>query len=256
MASNLSTIGFVFADGDNFSAAMIRLAGEARTRLAVESGEYAIWRSRTGAEIWFQMGPAGEGGEREIIGLTPFFEGSSDVRLRVMSTLKRAEDTSLEGALMAWVIGDGGDDDAFPFVFDAVDFAAHEGRSLPELRHARLAGFAHELKAFQSPEAYNALHSESGLFRARCFVGTGMIAAAVDKELNVTPASQALLIGDVLEHRLLTNEVTGRPFHWMLVASADEATFDILADPDVVTGEIKVGGTVEAGCLLFGRFLD
>jgi hypothetical protein len=35
-----------------------------------------------------------------------------------------------------------------------------------------------------------------------------------------------------------------------------EATFDILADPDVVVGEIVQGGTVEVACLLFGRFVQ
>ena len=89
VASTLSSIGFVFEDGADFSAAMIRLAGEARERLAVAGGEYAVWRSRTGAEIWFQFAPGVDGADDEIIGLTPFYEGLSEIPVKVTAIVRR-----------------------------------------------------------------------------------------------------------------------------------------------------------------------
>ena len=148
------------------------------------------------------------------------------------------------------------DEDAYRFVFDSIDFAAYEKRTLPMEHRARLTAFAHVLKAFESAAAYDALHTEETLFRSKCFITTGLIAAALDKEANRTPATQAMLTGEVMEHQLLTNEVTGQQFHWMLVVGPDAAAFDVVADPEIVTGEIKVGGTVEIGCLMFGRFLE
>ena len=58
----------------------------------------------------------------------------------------------------------------------------------------------------------------------------------------------------VLEHTKLSNEETGADFHWFLVRSAD-ATFDILADPELVPVGIATGMIVQIGCLFFGRIV-
>ena len=50
-------------------------------------------------------------------------------------------------------------------------------------------------------------------------------------------------------------DVPTRTFHWLLVESL-AATFDIVADPDVVEGDIVEGGTVEVGCVLIGRLIE
>ena len=259
LPSNLSTIGFDFAGEGDLTAILTRLAGEARERFSTPLGEYAIWRSRTGAELWFQLAPPMDDGapEREIIGMTPFFEGESDIAVKVTAFVRRLEDTPLEGAFTAWVAPDEDGEGAYPLVFDAVDFAAHSGREIPAIRRVRLAGFAREITAFASEKTYFAAQDRKPAFAARSFVPVGMFAAAMDGEADETPppSSAALLTGEVLEHQLLTNEETGRSFHWLLVESAD-ATFDILADPEVVTGNIVFGGTVEVACLLLGRFLD
>ncbi len=256
MASNLSTLGFVFSDAEDFSAAMVRLAGEARERLAAGGGEYAIWRSRTGAEIWFQFGPGNDG---EIIGLSPFFEGVSEVSVKITAAACRPGDTPLEGACTCWVAPescDDGSDGAYPLVFEAVDFAAHGDAPLPYLSKVRLAGFARQLTAFASEEAYFA-QEPAPTFAAQSFVPMGMFAPAIDEELSepLPPASAAMLTGYVVEHNEMTNEATGRPFHWLLVKSAD-ATFDIVADPSVIVGDIVIGGTVDVVCQMFGRMLE
>lgn len=256
MASNLSTIGFVFADGEDFTAAMVRLAGEARERLAVEGGEYAIWRSRTGAEIWFQFATGDDG---EIIGLTPFFEGVSEIPVKLTAVETCPDDTALEGSFTGWVAPGAEDEDAdgaYPIVFEAVDFGAHRRQTLPLLCNVRLSGFARQLTAFASAEAYLSQEPKP-TFAAESFVPMGMIAAAIEDNPNepLPPSSAAMLTGEVAEHSVLTNEATDRPFHWLLVKSAD-ATFDIVADPDVITGEIAVGGTVDVVCQMFGRVLE
>jgi hypothetical protein len=259
VASNLSTIGFVFVDREEFAAAMTRLAGEAREHLGAAGGLYGIWRSRTGAEIWFQLtGEAGEGA-REIVGLTPFFEGVSDVEVRVTERFQRPEDTPFEGAVTAWVSPGEEGEGAYPIVFDAVDFGAGQGS--PDdgaLARVRLSGFAREVKAFASPEAYDAAQMAEPRLAAQCFIPLGLFSSASSEPEasgSTPPSSSALLTGEVIEHRLLVNEVTGRSFHWMLVDGLD-ATFDVLADPEVVSGDIVPGGTVEVACLFFGRFLD
>ena len=63
------------------------------------------------------------------------------------------------------------------------------------------------------------------------------------------------MTGKILEYRAFTNEASGKDFVWLLVESL-EATFDIVADPDVITGELKAGSTIETAVWMFGRFLD
>ncbi len=263
MVSNLSSIGFVFDDNDAFSAAMIRLANDAVERLSCAAGEYAIWRSRTGAEIWFHLAPAEAEGERQIVGLTPFFEGQSSVPLKITHAYQRPEDNPLEGAFHAWARPDSVDYDSdsegsYPLVFDAVDFAAHATRDLPEMWTVRVAAFARELKAYPDAESYLADEERKPRLSDHAFIPMGLFALAASESSEdrlEAPSSTAILTGKVVEHVRHENEETGQPFHWLLIESLD-ATYDCVADPQAVTGDIVVGGTVEVAAMLFGRTLD
>lgn len=267
MASNLSTIGFVFEDEDAFRAAMIACAGAAVDQLPCATGNYGIWRSRAGAEIWFHLAAAtpDDDGENsiEICGLTPFFEGQSDVALKVTGVIARSGDNPFEGAVTGWVSPDEAGEGSYPIVFDAVDFAAHAGDSWPAIRHVRLAGFARELQAFASEEAYYAARGapdvEQPKLAAHAFIPVGLFAATQNDKSSgsapETPLPTALLTGTILEHQTFTNEASGLPFVWLLVESL-EATIDIVADPAVINGELRDGGTIETAVWMFGRFLD
>lgn len=258
MASNISTIGFAFADAEEFGEAMAELAGKSRERLSTPDGEYAIWRSRSGAEIWFLLGPESDNGagEREIVGLNPFYEGKSEVPVKVNEPVRRPDDPSLAGGFSGWVNPQGDDDGDYPIVFDAVDFGAHSGREMPAVRNVRLTGFAHELLAYESADAFNAAQTEVTNFAAQSFFPVGLIAAPAGRvEPGAPPTPTALMTGKVVEHQTLTNEETGREFKWLLVESLS-ATFDIVADPEIITGEIVDGGTIQVSCWIFGRMLD
>ena len=267
MASNLSTIGFIYADEEAFRTAMTRYAADTMLQADFPAGSYGIWRARAGAEIWFHFGK-GDDGTTEIFGLTPFFEGQSDIQLKITGPISRDGDTPFEGAFTGWVNpGDDGEG-RYPLVFDAVDFALNETSAWPAVRRVRLVGFARDVAAFGGEAAYYAARktdngSDSPAFAAQAFVPAGLfIAAELDASngeaegaFPSAPSSEALLTGRIVEHQHCTNEATGRPFVWLLVESLD-ATFDIVADPAVITGEIIDGGTIEAAVWLFGRFLD
>lgn len=236
MASNLSSIGFVFANEAEYETTMTRLINEAVVRLACDSGEYAIWRSRTGAEIWFHLIPREPGSDSlEAIGLTPFFEGESETAVHVQAFVRRAEDNSLEGLARGWIgpAGEPGQHGIAPIVFDCVDIGAHVDRPLPATWTARLTAFASAVRA--SPEANTAPLARHAF--------------------DAGETSDTVFSGTVLKHQALVNEDTGRPFHSLLVESG-ATRYDVVADPDVVTGEIVIGGLVAVDCQIFGRFLD
>lgn len=258
MASNLSTIGFQFEDDAEFSSAMTRLVQAAEHRVACEAGEYAIWRCRSGASLWFHLGAEGDG-TREVLGLTPFFDGKSEISIRVTDRHVRPGDNAFEGTLHVWIAPEEGEvtggDGAYVALLDAVDFAALAGREPPFDATAQICAFARTLQAFADVDAYEASKgaTENALVAPQAFIPTGLFPPGMGNgEGGGGPSTAALLTGRVLEHRLLTNLTTGRPFHWLLVESY-AATFDVLADPEIVAGEIVEGGTIEAACVVFSR---
>ncbi len=267
MASNLSTIGFTFIDDETFEATMVKLANQTQQRLATDQGEYAIWRSRTGAEIWFHLGAreqgSDDGGERAIIGLAPFFEGASDVRLAATEAVKRPDDNALEGLIHAWVAPDESGIGSYPIVYEAVDFAAVAARELPVECRCRIACFCREISVFDSVDALLASEQDQegprlaaqslipvGLFGE--MEGGGEDSADADDASGDAPAPTVLIRGVVKEHRRHTNEITGHAFHWMLVETLD-ATLDVLADSDLIANEPHEGSAIEAYAWLFGR---
>lgn len=267
MASNLSTIGFVFDNQDSFQDAMMQCASAASARLPCDNGEYGIWRSRTGAQVWFHFGQS-ESGEVEIFGLSPFFEGKSSVRLQVSNVVQRRGDNAFEGAFHGWVNPDAQGKGSYPLVFDAVDFASRSGGEFPTLHNVRIAAFARELTAYGDDAAFVASQQDGdGLkFAPQAFIPTGLFAASQAEgaagngasiaDNSAKPTATALLTGKVLEHSKLRNEATSRDFHWLVVETLDNVVIDVVADPGVVKGEIADGSTIETSVLLFGRFLD
>ncbi len=183
MASNLSTIGFAFANEDEFRTTMIECAANASANLDCAGGTYGIWRSRSGAEIWFHLGKAADG-EVEIFGLTPFFSGASDVALDITGPIQRASDNAFEGAFHAWVKSEASAERLYPLVFDAVDFAAHKDATWPSVMRTRLCGFARELAAFPDEATYYAARngSDGPQLSCKAFVPIGLFASEQTSE--------------------------------------------------------------------------
>lgn len=260
MASNLSTIGFTFADDADFEQTMLRLASEARERLVTKTGEYVIWRSRTGAEVWFHLGSKGTNGsdEREIIGLTPYFEGESNVPASITERYQRNGDNPLEGMLHVWVAPDDIGTGSYPLVVDALDYAAHVDRELPLRVSLRIAGFCRELRVFDTAAAMLASDDtakDEAQLAPESLIPVGLFADDEDGENRESPMPTALIRGSVISHRRLVNEVTGHPFHVMLVKTLD-ATLDLLVDSDLVENEPRFGSSVEAYAWMFARVLS
>jgi hypothetical protein len=277
VASNLSTIGLNYDTEAGFDDLMQRLASNANERLACDPGDYAIWRSRTGAEMWFHVTGTreadGQLDDHAIIGFTPFFEGLSDVDIEIDAGFQRQGENPFEGAFKAWVAPDPANGvGVHPIVFDCIDFAAHRNREYPIRCHAKLTAFARNVGAFASEEAFYAHAAENltpvELERrsasrdkgARAFIPLGLFRRSEGDEADMppesaAPSSNAVLTGTVIEHRIMSDPETDLSFHWMLVESLG-ATIDVVADPTVVTGDIVEGGTVEVGCVIFGRLID
>lgn len=262
MASNLETIGLAVGDRAAFEHLVAGLADAAREGLSTPVGDYAIWRSRSGAEVWLHLAPPQQDGTdtmREIKGLTPFFDGASSIPLNIASRINRPEDNAFEGAYYAWVGADPSKPEAtgdYPIVFDAVDFAAFTTQTLPAPARACICGFCRELKAYPDEQSFADAQTTGPGFAAQSFFPVGLFAQAEARNAgnSEAPSSNALINGIVKSHRKLVNDYTNQPFHWLEVESLS-ATYDILASPSVIEGELIEGGIVQASCWLFGRIL-
>lgn len=263
MASNLSTIGFQFADAQEFQACMLGVAERIAARADCRDGSYGLWRSRSGAEIWFhlvQSRAAGDASEVEICGLTPFYEGQSEVSVRISDALRRRGDNPFEGVFIGAIEPAGAAAGAYPIVFEAVDFALQSAGPWPAVRTARLTAFAHELLVFTDEADFIARRPSDAEHRlgAKAFMAAGLFdAPEVDTASTTagTPSARAVFTGRVCEHRTLTNEVTGCAFVWMLVETL-HARIDVVADESVIVGSAVEGSIVEVGGVMFGRLLD
>ena len=130
---------------------------------------------------------------REILGITPFFDGSSEISLNITERINRPDDNAFEGAYQAWVgVGEqgaaGGD---YPLVFDAVDFAAFGSQNLPATCRARICGFCRELKAFGDEAAFNDSQSEGPGFAAQSFFPVGLFTESENRcrPIHYTPGA-------------------------------------------------------------------
>lgn len=257
MASNLSTIGFHFADEQQFRDGMIACASEAQDQLECPGGHYGIWTSHSGAQVWFHLGRTGSG-EIEIFGLTPFFDGKSDVALTLRRAVQRASDNAFEGNLEGVIETEDGD--GYPIAFDAVDFALSGAQELPVKRRVRLSAFAHDVLGYKDEAAYYAAAEQTPgvVFAAQCFVPLGMMASEQTEEgaTPPRPVSPALAYfsGRVVQSHRLVNEKTGHEFDWLQVETLG-ALLDVVADPSIVAGDLVEDGIVVVNAVLFGRIL-
>ncbi|MEM1370613.1 MAG: hypothetical protein AAGG72_00135 [Pseudomonadota bacterium] len=307
MVTNLSSLGFQFENEADLKSTVERLAKNAVAGLAVSEGDYRIWRSRTGAELWFHVASGsatadtvGDDIEREIIGLTPFFEGVSSVDVTLEAGFSRPGDNAFEGGFQAWVADpevppppakngldqanstDDADDidGSYPIVFDCVDYAAHTAIDLPKRCAVRLIGFAREVAVFDNLESFEKTQKQRPHEMAdRAFFPVGMFAAAqagLDSAASQTgvnptatppsalddgaalgsnpPSANALFTGHIIDCQEFVNEETQKKFYWLNVDSLD-ARYDVVADPECLSGTPKTGAIAQVACVMFGRIL-
>ncbi|MGE0627779.1 MAG: hypothetical protein AB7O43_08120 [Hyphomicrobiaceae bacterium] len=234
MAGHLSAIGFEFADPEQFQADMLKLAAGAIERLGCSVGDYAIWRSRTGAEIWFHLPLFGDEDEpRDIAGLTPFFEGECEVDLQAAAFMQRPGDNAFEGVIVARLEATQAE-----IRFEAVDFAVHAERALPFACTARLVGFAHRVASGGEPGP----------------AATPGIKSLACKDPSAA-AALCSVAGRLARKTTLVNEFSGSRFA-RLAVECGGYVLDVVAAPDVAASIPESSGRVTIECTLFGRILD
>lgn len=228
-----------------------QLVDDAQHRVAAEGGDYRIWRSATGAEVWLYV----EGSRRadggldaaRIIGLQAFFDPQTRRQIRLDRLLRRPGEPRFVGTAIGRLAGDGAGS-ATPLVFDAVDFDAPRDCHVGSTCSVQLVAFGRSLMAFADEAAFRKAGSETAGLSPSSLVATGLKAAPI------APSSHALVTGQVVRHARHHNELSDLPFDHITVACPD-GPIDIVIDSTLVPAAARPGAIVSAMCWMVGRFL-
>jgi hypothetical protein len=218
--------------------------------LDTERGVYFRWSDPSGAEVWIQVST-----EIEVLGMNPHFAGKSVVRVQLTERPDPGSPSSLDGRFHGWAdpvqADDGGLQGSYPFLFDAPDAARHDRLELPAVVTAQIAAFAHEVEAFDSPEAYAASQTGEVKFAAQSFIPSGLFNLS---GADAPARAEAVFTGLVTESERRTNRLTGKEFIWCLVDSLG-GSFDVVIDPELLPNVPRVGGVVQGSFWLSGRII-
>jgi hypothetical protein len=247
MPSHMSSIGFPVSSEDDFLRYQT-LAADNGQPLPAPHGFYVRWQAGQGAELWVQVTS-----ENSIVGLNPHFGGEATLRVSLQGRLLWPNEGGLDGAYSAVSAAGTADSQAEPFVFDAPDFALHSGLALPAEAEVQLAGFAEDLYAYPSDDAFAAAQPGGSALPPEAFLPSDP--GEEDDAAAEPPEAYATLAGHVLRTELRTNPATGEQFWWALLRTQGLA-IEIVADPAVVKGRLAVGGVAAGSFWLSGRIVS
>jgi hypothetical protein len=258
MPSHMTTLGFRASTNEEFADLAMTTATQGEL-VRVGSGTYYHWSPGAGVELWTQVDEDGQ-----IIGLNPHFSGAARMRVRLIERVAREVDSALDGAFYGWADpveddpeqddpaeDDPAEDGQYPFAFDAPDFKRHDTLTLPTIVNVQVAAFAHELRAFESDEAFQAGEtsedSETFKMAPESCIPSGTF--------SDPPESTVIFNGHVLETAQLTNPHTQLVFWWARVRTLG-GEYDVVADPEIVKGTIVQGGVIGGSAWLSGLIIQ
>ncbi|MHB1133013.1 MAG: hypothetical protein ACYC4L_11565 [Chloroflexota bacterium] len=247
MASHMSSIGFPIESEDDFLR-LQTLAADNGHPLSADPGLYVRWQAGSGAEIWVQVSA-----ENQIVGLNPHFAAESRQRARVEGRLRYANESGLDGAFYAWMLGDDEQGDGlYPFIFDSPDFALQHSVALPRIVDVQLSAFAEELRYYDNEDAYFADQRGESRVGPEAFIPSGLFSAGEgDTQL---PQPNAFIAGRVLASELRQNPATETAFQWLRLRTYG-GELEVVADPGLAQGQPRVGGLASGSFWLSGRLL-
>lgn len=237
-------LGFPDPEDPQHQAALRRAFDLAET-VPSPHGNYRVWKSGSGAQIWFQADA-----DSRYPACLPHFEGSGCMDFGVTAWHSAAAERPLHGSAAGWAGGEIDQDEHgaptvygdYPLQIGLVDFANWSQRPLPLVVHLRLTAFAARCMAVTDEEDLEELEDFSGLrLESEDFL------PAEDNQLN-------LISGRILDAALLTNELTGQAFYWAWVR-VQNGELDLVVHPDCLTGELLPDGFLQAEVWLAGRII-
>ena len=244
MASHFSSIGIPLSSQQEFRD-YVEKAYDKGQHIKVNQGTYLKWTVDTAIELWGQLN-----NKNEAIGMNPHFFGSARMNVLIKERVMSPNDNELDGAFYAWSGKEEGE--GYPFVFDVPDICIYDNIKLPQAVVLQLSAFAHDIKVFTSEgEYFNAQEGEIK-FAVESFIPSGLFKP--DGEATTPPVAQAIFSGRIIDTQKRTNSYTNKVYIWAKVSVLGDE-IDVVADPEIIEGELVNGGILSGSFWLTGRIV-
>lgn len=245
MANHFSALGFNVHSKQELGA-LANYALQDGAQIESLNGDYIWWSPGRGIELWFQINP-----QKRVMGMNPHFSHNARMKVGLTQLITRSTFNVMEGAFYGWANPQENGEGDYPFVFDLPDFDLQRHLSLPAVKEVQIAAFAHKLTIFGDETSYQASQSQ---LAPQSFIPMGLFQQIEGEEIpaNVEPTAMALLSGRIVTAEQLKNPFTNLPFYWAKIETFG-GELDMVAAPELVTEELKVGGIVQGTFWLSGR---
>ncbi len=231
---------------------------ETRSKLVGASrGNYRVWRSQQGAELWFHY-PQRPLQQRHLakdkpaqpeparpVAVTPFHRGLSSCPIKIGRYLAVDRVNPLEGSCMAWLPPPPGGGHEQVIVLELAPYGLQPLRTPPHTTTAQIVCFAHAVWAFKDATAYSRETPSNRRIQA------GSVSPVTESDVpeiklsyRQSPITLALATGTVRRAIRHINPETREPYYWMLLETK-RGSFDVIANPAEVQGDISEGNTAQ-----------
>lgn len=267
MSIRLHALGFPA----QWSPALLRLletlALEQSKLVGSAKGNYRVWRSQEGAELWFhfprravrqsEQGPAGSGADVSELArpsaITPFHRGLSNCSIRIGRYLHVDRANPLEGSCLAWLPATGPGSREQVIVLELAPYGLQPLRTPPHSTTAQIVCFAHALWAFPDGAAYaRETPTNRRIQLGTCSTVTEADVPEVALNYSSAPITLGLATGHVRRVIRHMNPVTCQPYYWLRLETK-RGTFDVVANPTQMTGDASEGHIVQVCGSFVGR---
>jgi hypothetical protein len=269
VTDHFSVIGFKSSSAEELAELVGKLPNTGAFSQPCGPGYYYRWHSDSGSELWVHLAKELGGAEDQlnIVGVTPFFQGSGRVPVRVMKKRQRPTDNAFEGAVFVEIEpGPRPHQCATVALLDLVDYAVWANRVTPFLAEAQIAAFPHELAIYPSEEAFASAQADEHVkFAPESFFASGLFSSSGEtggQAVFHDPAaedfsapSRAFFTGRIVSARERQNSLTGQSFYTALTRTLG-GTIDVIADSRLVVEELRPGCIIQGEFWLCARLIE
>lgn len=241
------------------TAQILDLAANRSRLVGAGKGNYRVWRSAQGAELWFHYpqrvstrpaekalpaNTAADAPERPVA-ITPFHRGLSKCALRVGRYLPVDRLNPLAGSCMAWLPPHAEGAQEQVVVLELAPFGLQPLRAPPYRTTAQIVFFAHAAWAFPDLTEYGRRTPSN---RRLLYGSVSPVSETDVPEVKVStrksPLSLTLATGVVRRAIRHINPVTREPYYWLLLETR-RGSFDVVVNPAQIEGDISEGHIVQ-----------
>ena len=251
MASHFSSIGLPVKSNEDMKN-LLSKALERGEKLFCDYGHYSKWTSITGAELWIHVDNS-----NEIIGVNPFYHGSSNFNVGIVNRIEKEEYNDFEGLFYAWA--NPSEDDIelgdYNFAFDCVNNSIINELRLPCIKKVKLSAFAHELTIYSNENDYHSKQTKKPYYATKSFIPSGLFSPDDNENEPFEIIPEAIFTGIILEYNNFVNELTNEKYYWIKTETYG-GIIDVVVDPKFVKTDLQINGIISGVFYLCGKILD